>query len=149
MENQPLPVQQARMMASAELAAEALAATADAVITVNTHGEITSWNPIAEVMLGHPADRAAGQSLALIIPAEYRARRVSACHAAMGSGKRAHAGCPARGKAMTGHRGQLTLAMSLGLLTGPDRPVARHPSPDRNEDHAMQATRQMEGPERA
>jgi len=48
MENQPLPVQQARVTARAEQAA-----AADAVTTVNTHGEVTSWNLAAPVRPGH------------------------------------------------------------------------------------------------
>ena len=94
MEDQPLPVQQARVMTTNELAAQALAEAADAIITVNTQGEITSWNPAAEVLLGHTAGHAIGQTLALIIPAEHRTRHVGAFHAAMNSGQLAHAGRP-------------------------------------------------------
>jgi PAS domain S-box-containing protein len=99
-------------MASADLAAQALAAAADAIVTVNTHGEITSWNPAAEVLLGHTAGQAIGQTLALLIPAEHRARHVGAFHAAMDSGQLAHVGRPARVEAMTGDGGRVTLAMS-------------------------------------
>jgi PAS domain S-box-containing protein len=95
MEDQPLHVQQARVMESAELAAQALAAAADAIVTVNTQGEITSWNRAAEVLLGHTAGQAIGQTLALLIPAEHRARHVGAFRAAMGSGQFAYAGRPA------------------------------------------------------
>jgi len=119
MEDQPLHVQQARVMATRELAAEALAAAADAIVTVNTQGEITSWNRAAEVLLGHTGGHAIGQTLALIIPAEHRARHVGAFDAAMDKGRLAHAGQVARVEAMTGEGGRLTLAMSLGPLTGP------------------------------
>jgi PAS domain S-box-containing protein len=128
MEDQPLPVQQARLMARADLAAQALAAAADAIVTVNTQGEITSWNPAAEVLLGHTVGQAIGQTLALLIPAEHRTRHIGAFRAAMESGQLAHAGRPARVEAMTGDGGRLTLAMSLGLLTDPDgAPAARAP----------------------
>jgi PAS domain S-box-containing protein len=112
------------VMASAELAAQALAAAADAIVTVNTRGEIMSWNPAAEVLLGHTAGQAIGQTLALLIPAEHRARHVGAFHAAMDSGKLAHGGQPARVEAMTGDGGRVTLAMSLGLLTDADGALA-------------------------
>ncbi len=118
MEDQPLHVQQARVMASADLAAQALAAAADAIVTVNTRGEITSWNRAAEMLLGHTAGHAIGQTLALLIPAEHRARYVGAFRAAMDSRQLAYAG-PARGEAVTGDGGRVTLAMSLGLLTDP------------------------------
>ena len=72
-----------------------------------------SWNRAAEVLLGHTA----GQTLALLSPAEHRARHVGAFRAAMGNGQLAHAGRPARVEAMTGDGGRLTLAMPLGLLT--------------------------------
>jgi PAS domain S-box-containing protein len=117
MEDQPLHVQQARVMASAGLAAQALASAADAIVTVNTQGEITSWNPEAEALLGHTAGQAIGQTLAPLIPVAHRARHVGAFRAAMDSGHLAHAGRPARVEATTGDGGRLTLAMSLGLLT--------------------------------
>src|ERR1022692_968404 len=104
MEDQPLHVQQARVMASAELAAQALAAAADAIVTVNTRGEIMSWNPAAEVLLGHTA----GQAIGRLTPAEPRPRHVGAFHAAMDSGKLAHGGRPARAEAMTGDGGRVT-----------------------------------------
>jgi PAS domain S-box-containing protein len=104
-------------MASDDLAAQVLAAAADAIVTVNTQGQITSWNPAAEVLLGHTAGQAIGQILALLIPAEHRTRHISAFHAAMDSGQLAHADRPARVEAMTGDGGRLTPAMSLGLLT--------------------------------
>jgi len=119
MEDQPLHVQQARVMATADLAAQARAAAADAIVTVNTRGEITSWNRAAEVLPGHTAGQAIGQALALLIPAEHRARHVAAFRAAMDSGQLAYAGRPARVEAVTGDGGRLTLAMSLGLLTDP------------------------------
>jgi PAS domain S-box-containing protein len=119
MEDQPLPVQQVRVMASAGIAAQALAAAADAIITVNNRGEITSWNRAAEVLLGHAAGQAIGQTLALLIPAEHRARHVGAFRAAMGNGQLAHAGRPARVEAMTGDGARLTPAMSLALLSDP------------------------------
>jgi len=87
---------------------------------LNAQGEIMSWNPAAEELLGHTAGQAIGQTLALIIPAEHRARHVRAFHAAMDSGKLAHGGLSARVEAMTGDGGRVTLAMSLGLLTDPD-----------------------------
>jgi PAS domain S-box-containing protein len=120
MEDQPLHVQQARVMASAELAAQALAAAADAIVTVNAQGEITSWNRAAEVLLGHTAGQAVGQTLALLIPPEHRTRHVGA----MDSGQLAHGGRPARVEAKPGDRGRVTLAMSLGLLTRPAGAVA-------------------------
>jgi PAS domain S-box-containing protein len=119
MEDQPLPVQQPRMTANPDLAAQALAAAADAIVTVSTQGEITSWTPAAELLLGHTAGQAIGQSLALIIPAEHRTRHVGAFHAATDSGQLAHGGRPARAEAMTSDGGRLTLAMTLGLLTDP------------------------------
>ena len=128
MEDRPLPVQQARMTVPPGLAARALASAADAIVTVTAQGEITSWNQAAEMLLGHAADQAIGQTLALIIPAEHRARHVGAFRAAMDSGQLAHGGRPARVEATTRDGNRLTLAMSLGLLaTQPERQPARSP----------------------
>jgi hypothetical protein len=46
------------------------------------------------VLLGHTAGQTLGQTLALLIPAEHRARHVGAFRAAMDSGQLAHAGRP-------------------------------------------------------
>jgi PAS domain-containing protein len=120
MEDQPLHVQQARVMESAELAAQALAAAADAIVTVNTQGEITSWNRAAEVLLGHTAGQAIGQTLALLIPAEHRARHVGAFRAAMGSGQFAYAGRPAGpGRGHDRRRRPAHAGHVAGLLTDP------------------------------
>ena len=98
------------------LAAHALAATADAIVTVDPAGTITSWNGAAERLFGHSRGDAVGQTLALIIPAEYRAWHVAAFHAAMDSGKLANGGAVARVVAVTASGGSLVLGLSLGLL---------------------------------
>lgn len=51
-----------------------LGAAADAVVATDSNGMIRIWNPGAERIFGHPAGRALGQSLDLIIPERLRAR---------------------------------------------------------------------------
>ena len=58
--------------------------------------------------------------LALIIPAEYRARHVAGFHAAADSGHLAYGGAVARVQALTVSGGRLVLGLSLGLLAGQD-----------------------------
>ena len=87
----------------------------DAIVTVDESGTITSWNPAAERLLGHPESSAVGQTLALIIPPEHRARHVAAFHAAMESGKLMNGGRAARIEAITS-RGTMPFVFSLGLL---------------------------------
>ena len=46
----------------------------DAIISINSRGEITEWNPQAVAIFGYPVDEALGASLVdLIIPAEQHA----------------------------------------------------------------------------
>lgn len=115
-------------MTNEQLAIAAIAGAADAIITVSRQGVITSWNAAAESLLGHPADQAIGQTLALIIPPEYRARHMAAFHTAVNGAGLAHGGRPARVEAITGTGDRSVLAMSLGLLTDtagvPDGAVA-------------------------
>ena len=101
------------------LAAHAVAAAGDAIVTVDGTGTIVSWNHSAERLLGYSRADAVGQTLALIIPAGYRARHVAAFHQAMDSGQLAHGGAVARVEAMTTSSSTLVLGLSLGLL--PDR----------------------------
>jgi len=101
------------------LAAHAVAAAGDAIVTVDGTGTIASWNHSAERLLGYSRADAVGQTLALIIPAGYRARHVAAFHQAMDSGQLAHGGAVARVEAMTKSSSTQVLGLSLGLL--PDR----------------------------
>jgi PAS domain S-box-containing protein len=101
-----------------ELAAHAVAAAGDAIVTLDHSAKVTSWNDAAEQLLGFSREQAMEQGLALIIPAEYRARHVAAFHAAMGSGHLAHGGAVVRVEALTASGGRLVLGLSLGLLAG-------------------------------
>jgi len=99
-----------------ELDAAAIAAAGDAIITVARDGTITSWNPTAERLFGHSAAEAIGQTLALIIPVEHRARHMAAFHRAMDTGTLAHDGRPARVEASTTSDEKHALVFTLGLL---------------------------------
>src|SRR6266851_5455844 len=102
------------------LASAAVAAAGDAIVTTDSHGYVTSWNRAAELLLGVSAEQAVGQSLALIIPEALRARHAACFRAAMSSGLLAHGGQPARVEAMTPGGDVMPLAITLGLLAGPD-----------------------------
>jgi|tagenome__1003787_1003787.scaffolds.fasta_scaffold17210810_2 PAS domain S-box-containing protein len=121
MEDQPLPLQQAGVTIDADLAARAVGAAGDAIVTVDIEGRISSWNPAAEALLGHPASEAVGATLALIIPddEDFRARHIAGFRAAASSGALAHHGAPAHVRA-SAHDGQrVDVIMTLGLLTAP------------------------------
>jgi PAS domain S-box-containing protein len=102
------------------LAAHAVAAADDAIVTLDHSAKVTSWNRAAEQLLGFSREDAMEHGLALIIPAEYRARHVAGFHAAMDSGHLAHGGVVARVEAVTASGGRLVLGLSLGLLPGQD-----------------------------
>jgi PAS domain S-box-containing protein len=104
--------------ASATIPDRALAAAGDAVVVVDRTGTILAWNATAAFLFGHPAAEAIGQTLALIIPPEHRARHMAAFHAAIDSGRLANGGAPARVEAITADGTKLALVMSLGLLEG-------------------------------
>jgi len=101
------------------LASAAIAAAGDAIVTTDGQGWITSWNRAAERLLGVSAEQAIGQAL-LIIPEELRVRHGTCFRAAMSSGRLGHGGQPARVEATTPGGDVLPLAITLGLLAGPD-----------------------------
>lgn len=103
-----------------QLAAHAVAAAGDAIITLDGAANVTSWNDAAERLLGFSREEAFEHGLALIIPAEYRARHVAGFHAAMDSGHLAHGGAVARVEAETKSGDRLVLGLSLGLMPGTD-----------------------------
>jgi PAS domain S-box-containing protein len=65
-------------------------------VTLDHSAKVTSWNRGAEQLLGFSREDAIERGLALIIPAEYRARHVAGFHAAVDSGHLAHGGAVAR-----------------------------------------------------
>jgi PAS domain S-box-containing protein len=102
------------------LASAAVAAAGDAIVTTDSHGYITSWNRAAELLLGISAEQAIGQTLGLIIPEAFRARHAACFRAAMSSGHLTHGGQPARVEAVPPDGEVMPLAITLGLLAGPD-----------------------------
>jgi PAS domain S-box-containing protein len=54
-----------------------------AVVFAEPSGVVRIWNSAAESMFGHPAGEAIGQTLDLIVPAEYRERHWAGFRAAM------------------------------------------------------------------
>ena len=101
------------------LASAALAAAGDAIVTTDSHGYVTSWNRAAELLLGIGAEQAIGQALG-IIPEALRARHGACFRTAMSSGYLTHGGQPARVEALTPDGDAMPLAITLGLLAGPD-----------------------------
>lgn len=112
------------MSVEPELAAQAVAAAGDVIITADRTGKITSWNGAAERLFGHSEKEAVGQSLALIVPAEYAPRHVAGFEAAMSSGRLAHGGAVARVEAADASGTRRALGMSLGLLHDEDGQVS-------------------------
>jgi PAS domain S-box-containing protein len=103
-----------------ELAAHAVAAAGDAIVTLDNSAKVLSWNRAAELLLGYSREDAIEHGLALIIPPEYRARHVTAFDAAMATGHLAHGGAGARVEALTASGQRLVLGLSSGLLPGAD-----------------------------
>ncbi|QWC57689.1 EAL domain-containing protein [Erythrobacter sp. 3-20A1M] len=56
----------------ADIAAEVVASTPDAVVATNRAAQIVFWNEAAERMFGWPLDQALGQDITLIIPDWFR-----------------------------------------------------------------------------
>ena len=102
------------------LAAHAVAAAGDAVVTLDHSAKVTSWNRAAERLLGFSREEVMEDGLALIIPAEYRGRHVAGFHAAMDADRLENGGAVARVEALTKSGGRLVLGMSLGLLAAQD-----------------------------
>jgi PAS domain S-box-containing protein len=61
------------------------AVTDHAIVVANADGTITWWSPGAEVLFGHSAAAAVGQSLDLIVPQALRARHWAGFKRAMGA----------------------------------------------------------------
>jgi two-component system CheB/CheR fusion protein len=103
-----------------ELATQAVEAAADAIVTLDQTGEVTSWNEGAERLFGFGRDEAFEHGLALVIPPEFRSRHVAAFHAAVDNDHLAQSGSVARVEAVTASGERVVLGLSLGLLPTKD-----------------------------
>jgi PAS domain S-box-containing protein len=56
-----------------------------AIVIADCAGVIQIWNPAAETLFGYGAASAIGQSLDMVVPADYRAHHWRGFHAAMAS----------------------------------------------------------------
>jgi PAS domain S-box-containing protein len=108
------------MSLDTDLAAHAVAAAGDAIVTLDSSGKVLSWNKAAERLLGYSRQQALESGLALIIPAEYRGLHVTGFHKAIDAGELAHGGAVARIEAVTAGGERLVLGLSLGLLPSVD-----------------------------
>jgi len=97
----------------------------DAIVIADTAGVICFWSPGAETLFGHAAARAIGQTLDLIVPAEYQQAHWNGFRRAMESGaaaaegqsgpfpvNRADGGAPVHGRLtlLRGPHGRVTAA---------------------------------------
>lgn len=103
---------------------EALEYMADAVITLDATGKISSWNAGAQALLGYAAENMVGGSMVPVIPPEFVARHVAGFHAAIDSGTLKHGGRAGHVRAHTADGRLIDLAMTLGLLKHPDGSAA-------------------------
>lgn len=109
---------------SEDIDQEALEFMADAVVTLDVTGKVSSWNAAAQSLLGYTAESMVGDSMAPVIPEEYRARHVAGFHAALDSGTLRHGGRAGHVRATTADGRVIDLAMTLGLLKHPDGTAA-------------------------
>ncbi len=103
---------------------EAIEFIADAVVTLDVTGKISSWNNGAQSLLGYTAESMVGGSMVPVIPEEFRARHVAGFHAAIDSGTLKHGGRAGHVRATTADGRVIDLAMTLGLLKHPDGTAA-------------------------
>jgi hypothetical protein len=101
------------------LASAALAAAGDAIVTTDSHGYVRSWNRAAGLLLGIGAKTGDRTGLG-IIPEALRARHGACFRAAMSSGHLTYGGQAARVEAPPADGDAMPLAITLGLLAGPD-----------------------------
>jgi PAS domain S-box-containing protein len=64
----------AEWIGMSDAAGATIEAIADAVVTLETKGIVTSWNPAAESLFGYPSTDMVGATLAAVIPEERRHR---------------------------------------------------------------------------
>lgn len=101
------------------LALQLLDQSPDAVIFAGTDGVIRYWNAAATRVFGHGAEAAAGQSLDLIIPEQFREAHWTGYDRALAAGETKYAGQALATRAVRGD-GE-TIYVELGFAIVKDR----------------------------
>jgi PAS domain S-box-containing protein len=96
----------------------------EAVIVSDRTGIITFWNRGAEVMFGHSAAEAVGQSLDLIIPERFRARHWEGYQTVMSTGVTRYGTELLAVPAVRKDGGRISIEFSIVLLREDDGEVA-------------------------
>jgi len=95
----------------------------DAVVVADPSGAITVWNPAAERLFGFTHAEALGNSLDLIIPERLRERHWAGYQRTMTSGETRYAHDVLRVPAAHKDGRALSIAFTVGLLSGPQGTV--------------------------
>jgi PAS domain S-box-containing protein len=91
---------------------------ADAIVVAGADGKIQLWNPGAERMFGFTEAEALGQSLDLIVPEKQRARHWDGYHTVMRTGQTQYGDQVLRVPALKKDGSRISIAFTVGLLTG-------------------------------
>lgn len=98
--------------------------TQDAVVHADRDGIISLWNTGAEIVFGHPASHALGQSLDLIIPEKQRQRHWEGWQRVMETGETKYGREPLAVPGLRADGSRLSLEFSITMLHDADGRVA-------------------------
>ena len=94
-----------------------------AIVVADRDGVICLWDPGAEILFGHPAASAIGQTLDLIVPEGVRGRHWRGFRAAMASGASKITGATAQIGVLRSGGDIVEAAFVLNLVRGPHETV--------------------------
>ena len=99
-----------------EAAAWLLEQAPDALVCADLEGRIRFWNAAAERMFGHSSTSAAGQSLDLIIPVQFRDAHWRGYRAALAAGETKYVGQSLATKAVRADGEQIYIELSFAIV---------------------------------
>ena len=97
-----------------QIAAQVMDVTSDAILCADADGRITYWNGAAEAMFGHPAERAVGAALDMIMPPTSRKAHSEGLARAAAGGPMKLAGRPVELVAVRADNTLFPVELSLG-----------------------------------
>ena len=105
------------------LGIDLIAHAPDAIILADCAGVIRLWNPAAEVMFGHGAAEAIGQTLDLIVPEAYRAAHWAGFSHAIEQGRFARDDALLTSRALTKDGRIIAVELSAAIVRSPSGQV--------------------------